>query len=84
MDENSNQRGITSRIIVEMSCKIFRRWRGRFVGEDGCAKLCPPLNVVVVFFFIMETSEVVVGGGVVLEGDGVCGWVESSRHGDDI
>ncbi len=24
------------------------------------------------------------GGRIVLEGDGVCGWVENGRHGDNV
>mmetsp|Transcript_28385 Transcript_28385/g.46071 ORF Transcript_28385/g.46071 Transcript_28385/m.46071 type:complete len:87 (-) Transcript_28385:22-282(-) len=79
MDQNSNQRGITSRIIVEMSRKIFRRWRAGLVGKYGGTELCPSLNVVVM---TEETSKMIMGGRIVLEGDDVCGWFGSGLHGD--
>ena len=63
-----------------MPRKIFRWWRGGFVGKDGCTKLCPPLNVVVV---TEETSKMIMNGRIVLEGDDVCGWLLGigRRHG---
>ena len=31
---------------------------------------------------LTETSEVIMGGRIFLQGDDVCGWVESGCHGD--